>query len=370
MTRLEARRKRSAFSNRNVVASIVPRQTISSSLDMAPAAAAPAAPSDEDRSSHRFYITPLRHTKTLYLIRHGEGYHNLHGEKDHAQYASEKFFDASLTPKGWEQCAALKAHLESAKTPDGRESLLDRIECVVVSPLTRALETAVGALGGDDLDADAAAKAAADGAPPPLMIASDAEEDVRPGHAAVAMNTNTIRAPLPFVACELCREHIGKNPCDRRRDVASYRAAFPGVDFSGVTEEKDVLWGTMCETNDDMARRAHTFLEWVMRRPEQHVAVVTHSAFMSTMLRSFGATDQLGTAPAAVKGETHRWPNNCEMGPVVVVDPSGGGGVEPMFWPGGGAARGVGREEAGGGVMTRPRRAHFIFGAHQSKCIS
>jgi len=332
---LEARRKRSAFSNRNVVASIVPRQTISSSLDMAPAAAAPAAPSDEDRSSHRFYITPLRHTKTLYLIRHGEGYHNLHGEKDHAQYASEKFFDASLTPKGWEQCAALKAHLESAKTPDGRESLLDRIECVVVSPLTRALETAVGALGGDDLDAAAAAEGAAEGAAP-LMIASDAEEDVRPGHAAVAMNTNTIRAPLPFVACELCREHIGKNPCDRRRDVASYRAAFPGVDFSGVTEEKDVLWGTMCETNDDMARRAHAFLEWVMRRPEQHVAVVTHSAFMSTMLRSFGATDQLGTAPAAVKGETHRWPNNCEMRPVLVVDPWGGGGVDAMCGRGGG----------------------------------
>ena len=44
------------------------------------------------------------------------------------------------------------------------------------------------------------------------------------------------------------------------------------------------------------------------------------------MLREFGATDQLGCAEQ-VQLETRRWPNNCEMRPMVVVDPSGGGGV-------------------------------------------
>ena len=43
------------------------------------------------------------------------------------------------------------------------------------------------------------------------------------------------------------------------------------------------------------------------------------------MLREFGATDQLGCAEQ-VQLETRRWPNNCEMRPMVVVDPSGGGG--------------------------------------------
>jgi hypothetical protein len=53
------------------------------------------------------------------------------------------------------------------------------------------------------------------------------------------------------------------------------------------------------------------------------------------MLREFGATDQLGCAEQ-VQLETRRWPNNCEMRPMVVVDPSGGGGaVDPMFFPGG-----------------------------------
>ena len=53
------------------------------------------------------------------------------------------------------------------------------------------------------------------------------------------------------------------------------------------------------------------------------------------MLREFGATDQLGCAEQ-VQLETRRWPNNCEMRPMVVVDPSGGGwSVDPMFFPGG-----------------------------------
>ena len=70
-------------------------------------AAAPAGAPDSTRGApdsnagHRFFLAPLRHTKTLYLIRHGEGYHNLFGEVDRAMYASEKFFDSHLTPKGW-----------------------------------------------------------------------------------------------------------------------------------------------------------------------------------------------------------------------------------------------------------------------------
>jgi hypothetical protein len=33
-----------------------------------------------------FFLSPLRHTKTVYLIRHGEGYHNVAGEIDHDLY--------------------------------------------------------------------------------------------------------------------------------------------------------------------------------------------------------------------------------------------------------------------------------------------
>ena len=297
---------------------------------MSPAAPDLAPAGDEE---HRFFLAPLRHTKTLYLIRHGEGYHNFFGERDREMYKSEKFFDAHLDPKGWAQCAALRKHLERATTHDGAESLLDRIECVVVSPLMRALETAVGSLGGDHLTDDDDAKSAT-AATRVMMRATSEVEGIRPGHPAIAHRVTRTRAPLPFLACELCREHIGLNPCDRRRKTSEYRAMFPGVDFSEVTEEDDVLWGTMNEDNAAMCARAHRFMQWVMKRPEQHIAVVTHSAFMAAMLREFGATDQLGCAEE-VQAETRRWPNNCEMRPMVVVDPSGGGGVDPMFFAGG-----------------------------------
>lgn len=224
-----------------------------------------------------------------------------------------------------------RKHLAQAKVHDGKESLINRLELVVVSPLMRALETAVGCLGGDPVEGFLTD---ATGNLPPLMCATDAVEEVRPGHHGVHQYMGAVRAPLPFLACELCREHIGKNPCDRRRPTAEYHDMFPGIDFSCVTEEEDVLWGTMNESNEAMCERAHRFMEWIMRRPEQHIAVVTHSAFMAAMLREFGATDQLGCAKG-MQEETHRWPNNCEMRPVVVVDPSGAGGLEPMFFPGG-----------------------------------
>ena len=59
---------------------------------------APSAPSAAP-APHRFFLAPLRHTKTLYLVRHGQGFHNLYGEQDTVQYRSEKYFDAHLTPK-------------------------------------------------------------------------------------------------------------------------------------------------------------------------------------------------------------------------------------------------------------------------------
>ena len=254
------------------------------SLVMSPPASDDLAPAGQE--THRFFLAPLRHTKTLYLIRHGEGYHNLFGEKDHEAYKSEQFFDAHLDPKGWLQCAALRAHLERATTHDGAESLLDRIECVVVSPLMRALETAVGSLGGEHVSADGSAAESTDvtidsvSKQRLMYVGSDSLEGIRPGHPPIAPRSTNHRAPLPFLACELCREHIGLNPCDRRRGTSYYRETFPGVDFSEIETETDELWGTMNETNGDMCQRAHRFMEWIMKRKEQHIAVVTHSAFM------------------------------------------------------------------------------------------
>lgn len=54
-----------------------------------------------------------------------------------------KFLDAHLTPKGWAQTQLVRHHLD-------RHGLLSKYELVVVSPLTRTLETACGIFGVPD----------------------------------------------------------------------------------------------------------------------------------------------------------------------------------------------------------------------------
>lgn len=48
-------------------------------------------------------IYPLHRCKTIHLVRHAQGIHNVEGEKNHDAYLSEDLFDAHLTPLGWEQ---------------------------------------------------------------------------------------------------------------------------------------------------------------------------------------------------------------------------------------------------------------------------
>ena len=69
-----------------------------------------------------------------------------------------------------------------------------RAQVVIVSPLTRALETAAGVFGGGPFE----------GSGRPLMLAQTELEDERAAHGAVACPD-----ALPFIAFEGCRERLG-----------------------------------------------------------------------------------------------------------------------------------------------------------------
>ena len=81
------------------------------------------------------------------------------GRQDQAAYLSYDYFDAHLTEHGWRQAHALRDHIAALPEPL-------RVDAVIVSPLSRALETAAGAFGGGAWRAD-------DG--PPLMAALESE---------------------------------------------------------------------------------------------------------------------------------------------------------------------------------------------------
>jgi hypothetical protein len=222
--------------------------------------------------------------KTVYFVRHGEAIHNVAAKNKTGEgnpYLDPALTDAPLTPLGQEQARAL-APASSAL----------QLDVVLTSPLVRAVETA--------------------------CLGFPAQ----------------LEAGVPFLAVELCREQIGQNLCDARRPKAIAAAAFPRVDLSGVAEE-DELFTPARESLSALATRAGasaggvpaaqfddsapctrlvpprarklavasaapppaapeyrtsrcstptgTFLELLRQRPEQTLAVVTHSSFLAAL---------------------------------------------------------------------------------------
>lgn len=96
-------------------------------------------------------------------------------------------------------------------------------------------------------------------------------------HAAIAQHpTHT------FLAYEDVRERMSVHKCDKRRHLSASKAHFPGVDFSLVNTEEDVLWGqrhaqvvgddaqgdrfVVAEAPAAVAARGSRALQWLLQR--------------------------------------------------------------------------------------------------------
>lgn len=197
--------------------------------------------------------------KILHFVRHAEGTHNVNSD-----YRNPSNIDAKLTERGLQQCRVLASKIDACARYDGERDRasfdgaavhpsLKNVQSVVVSPMTRTLQTARNSF--------------------PDFYASDV---------------------VPFLACEDWRETCNYL-CDKRRTVDLLRTEFRGVDFRRVREE-DPLWAkyealfgphdgdhtSHRESDDDRglearARRAWRFLA---DRPETNLVVVSHQAFM------------------------------------------------------------------------------------------
>nr|GMC52441.1 phosphoglycerate mutase-like protein 1 isoform X1 [Ipomoea batatas] len=222
--------------------------------------------SDMDASGGQS-VYPLHRCKTIHLVRHAQGFHNVEGEKDQNAYLLPHLFDANLTPLGWQQVDNLRKHVNST-------GLSKRVALVVTSPLLRTIQTAVGVFGGEGYADDIQGL--------PLMVAN-AGNSSRPA-------ISSLNCP-PFLAMELCREHI-------------------------IEHDDDYLWKEdIRETDEELATRGMTFLNWLLKRKEKEIAVVTHSGFLTHTLKQFGNDCNLN-----VKNEICRQFKNCELRSMVIVD--------------------------------------------------
>ncbi|KAH1121793.1 hypothetical protein J1N35_004953 [Gossypium stocksii] len=185
-------------------------------------------------------------SKRLHLVRHAQGRHNLEAEKSRDPLTSFKYFDAELSSLGWQQVYDKRKHVCSS-------GLLERIEVVISSPMSRTLQTAVGIFHGEDETSFAVAK-----------VKSEDET------SSITFN------PPPIIAYELCRERLGKYECDKRGSISQYRSRFHQIE-----NEDDILWKAgEIETHEEVRARAMRFFQWLWERKEEEIAVVSHGVFL------------------------------------------------------------------------------------------
>lgn len=236
-------------------------------------------------------------SKVVHLVRHAEGTHNL-SEKESRLPAH---FDAALTPVGIEQCERLALRTRDLE-----------VEAVLVSPMTRCLETARLSF-------------------PHLYHRGEVDGDV--GAAGGGR-----RSAVPFVAREEWRETVNFL-CDSRSATRVLGESHPRVDFGAISHDVDPLWAryegihgsytdhtSLRESNDpgSLLERAHSAWKVLLDRPEKHLAMVGHSAFYMHMftplfeeLEGVVRYEDAGVEQLMTSGKFE----NCELRSVVVDVP-------------------------------------------------
>lgn len=169
--------------------------------------------------------------KRIHFIRHAQSQHNARAATapdEDLLRRDPTLRDAPLTELGHQQALALAAEV----------SRLRQIELVVVSPLTRAIQTTLAAFHDH---------------------------------------------PAPRLVQALHREHLD-SWCDIGQSPAALAHAFPMLDFDHLD---DPWWHVgdgaepyVQEPIEALDRRVSTFADWLRARPEGCIAVVGHGTFL------------------------------------------------------------------------------------------
>jgi broad specificity phosphatase PhoE len=165
-------------------------------------------------------------SKSLYLIRHG---HSLHNELFHKigvqAFRIPATIDSPLTQEG---------HLQSIELGQSWQKKKE-IELVLVSPLTRTLETCMNIFGDTE---------------------------------------------IPIISQEFLREYpIGEDTCNKRSSLTLLKNHFPKIEFR-LDVDRDTLWKEDYRENMiELEQRLEKMITYLQKRPEKNIAIVGHSSF-------------------------------------------------------------------------------------------
>ena len=171
--------------------------------------------------------------KNIYCIRHGLALHNVLGQEIGSKaYFLEKCFDAPLVDKGILQAKELGKKWDN----------LDKIQKVLVSPLTRTLQT--------------------------------------------AENIFKDKIGLKIIALDGIKEFPqGMETCNKRREKKELKVNFKNIDFSELDSDTDQMWREdRFETIEELEQRIEDFKNLLKKLDDENVAVVSHSSFLKQML--------------------------------------------------------------------------------------
>jgi broad specificity phosphatase PhoE len=177
-----------------------------------------------------------RRVKLIHFVRHGEGQHNVAARKnfDNTRYDITTF-DAPLSTYGVTQCVDPK---------ELNEKVSMNTKLVVVSPMRRTIQTATLSF--------------------PHLIGN-----------------------IPWIAHENLRERCGIFPCNSRSTKLDLSRYFPHVDFSLITNDQDPLHEKFDDPKkitrepvEHVNQRAEEFLNWLAKRDEDEIIVVSHCGFL------------------------------------------------------------------------------------------
>tara|TARA_B110000971_G_scaffold150473_1_gene153679 strand:+ start:3833 stop:4441 length:609 start_codon:yes stop_codon:yes gene_type:complete len=164
--------------------------------------------------------------KNLYLIRHG---HSLHNELFHKigvqAFRIPATIDSPLTNEGHFQSIELGQSWGKKK----------EIELILVSPLTRTLETCMNIFGDTE---------------------------------------------IPMISQEFLREYpIGEDTCNKRSSLSLLKNRFPKIEFK-LDVDQDTLWREDYRENMiELEQRLDKMITYLQSRSEKNIAIIGHSSF-------------------------------------------------------------------------------------------
>ena len=165
--------------------------------------------------------------KVLQLIRHGYSLHNeLFTKIGVKAFRIPATIDAPLTNHG---------HVESIELGYNWDKKHD-IELILVSPLTRTLETSMNIFGDTD---------------------------------------------IPIESHEFLREYpIGEDTCNKRSSLTEIKKKYPKIKFH-LEVDQDILWKENTrETIPELEIRIQEMINYIQSRKETNIAIVGHSSFL------------------------------------------------------------------------------------------